>query len=196
MEKLTRYRFEAMIQDVNESGKEYLTNEFKNILESNKPYQSKCDYIGYSILSIDEKISLLDEEIENLKLYKQKLKVAKDIALTTGAKVFNSYGISKIEGAGISSITVSNITETKKLELTIQNEQALIEQGFYKKVIDESKILQAYMQGDYKDFILQNAKVEEVIYIKPSKLRINKRRTSNNFSFNVGLDESSIDDVA
>ena len=57
MEKLTRYRFEAVIQDTTEHRCEYLTNEFINILESNKPYQSKADYIGYSILSIDEKIS-------------------------------------------------------------------------------------------------------------------------------------------
>jgi hypothetical protein len=74
MEKLTRYRFEAVVQDTTEHRSEYLTNEFINILESNKPYQSKADYIGYSILSIDEKISLLDDEIENLKTYKQKQK--------------------------------------------------------------------------------------------------------------------------
>lgn len=183
MEKLTRYRFEAVVQDTTEHRSEYLTNEFINILESNKPYQSKADYIGYSILSIDEKISLLDDEIENLKTYKQKLKRAKEIALEVGAKVFNSYGISKIEGAGISSITVTNKTETSKLELTIINEEALIQQGFYKKVLDENKVLEAYLQEDYKEFILQNAKVEKVINIKPSKLRINKRKSINNLDF-------------
>lgn len=183
MEKLTRYRFEAIVQDTTEIGKEYLSNEFINILESNKPYQSKADYIGYSILSIDEKINLLDDEIENLKAYKQKLKTAKEIALSVGAKVFDSYGISKIEGAGISSITVTNAIETSKLELKVINEEALIGQGFYKKVLDENKVLEAYAQGDYKDFILQNANVESVIYIRPSKLRINKRKSVNKLDF-------------
>ena len=164
MEKLTRYRFEAIVQDTTEIGKEYLSNEFINILESNKPYQSKADYIGYSILSIDEKINLLDDEIENLKAYKQKLKTAKEIALSVGAKVFQNYGITKIEGAGISSITVTNATETTKLELTIKNEEALIEQGFYKKVLDENKILQSYMNRDFKEFIEEYADIKPVIY--------------------------------
>ncbi len=63
---LARFRLEASVQDVIEKGKEYLIDEFRNVLESNKPYQTKADYIGYSILSIDEKINLLNQEIENL----------------------------------------------------------------------------------------------------------------------------------
>lgn len=179
MNKLTRYRFEAAVQDATEFTKEYLTQEYIDVLESNKPYQKKCDYIGFSLLSIEEKISLLDEEIKNLKDYKQRLKEAQEVALNVGAKVFSSYGITKIEGAGVSSITVTNATETSKIELTIEDEEAFIEQGFYKKVLDEKKIIKAYTQGDYKDFILANAKVESVIYIKPSRLRINKRRSAN-----------------
>lgn len=190
--KLTRFRFEATVQDANEFNKAYLTNEFVDILESNIPYQSKCDYIGYSLLSIDEKINLLDEEMQNLKDYKQKLKVAKEVALSVGAKVFQNYGITKIEGAGISSITVTNATETSKLELTIKNEEALIEQGFYKKVLDENKILQSYMNEDFKEFIEEYVDVKSVIYIKPSKLRVNKRRDSNNSSFS----SNDISDVA
>jgi hypothetical protein len=190
--KLTRFRFEATVQDANEFNKAYLTNEFVDILESNKPYQSKCDYIGYSLLSIDEKINLLDEEMQNLKDYKQKLKVAKEVALSVGAKVFQNYGITKIEGAGISSITVTNATETSKLELTIKNAEALIEQGFYKKVLDENKILQSYINGDFKEFIEEYVDIKPVIYIKPSKLRVNKRRDSNNSSFSC----NDISDVA
>lgn len=192
MNKLTRYRFEAAVQDVTQFSKEYLTQEYIDVLESNKPYQKKCDYIGFSLLSIDEKISLLDQEIQNLKDYKQRLKEAQEIALCVGAKVFDYYGITKIEGAGISSITVTNATQTTKLELTILDEQALIQQGFYKKVLDEKKILEYYVNGEYKEFILEHAKVEPSIYIKPSRLRINKRRNSNNSSF-TGID---IPDIA
>ena len=132
-------------------------------------------------------MSLLDEEVKNLKEYKQRLKEAQEVALCVGAKVFSSYGITKIEGASVSSITVTNATEWSKLELRVENEEAFIEQGFYKKVLDEKKIIKAYAQGDYKDFILAHARVEPVIYIKPSRLRVNKRRsvnttTSNNIS--------------
>ena len=185
--KLTRYRFEAAVQDANELTKEFLTQEYIDVLESNKPYQSKCDYIAFSLLSIEEKMSLLDEEVKNLKEYKQRLKEAQEVALCVGAKVFSSYGITKIEGASVSSITVTNATESSKLELRVENEEAFIEQGFYKKVLDEKKIIKAYTKGDYKDFILAHARVEPVIYIKPSRLRVNKRRsvnttTSNNIS--------------
>ena len=188
MNKLTRYRFEAAVQDATEFTKEYLTQEYIDVLESNKPYQKKCDYIGFSLLSIEEKISLLDEEIQNLKEYKQRLKEAQEVALCVGAKVFSSYGITKIEGAGVSSITVTNATETSKLELTVEDEEAFIEQGFYKKVLDEKKIIKAYAQGDYKEFILAHARVEPVIYIKPSRLRINKRRAANSTTLTDILD--------
>lgn len=184
MNKLTRYRFEAAVQDATEFSKEYLRQEYIDVLESNKPYQKKCDYIGFSLLSIEEKISLLDDEIQNLKDYKQRLKEAQEIALCVGAKVFSSYGITKIEGAGISSITVTNATQTSKLELTVLNEEAFIQQGFYKKVLDEKKILEYYANNDYKEFILEHASVEPVIYIKPSRLRINKRRSANSTTLN------------
>lgn len=181
--KLTRYRLEASVQDVSEKGKEYLANEIRSILESNKPYQSKADYIGYSLLSIDEKIALLDEEIAGLKEYKTKLKEAKYIASTTAAKVLDEYGITKIEGAGLSSITITTGIQTAKLEVKVLDEKMLIEQGFYKKVIDESKIIESYVDGTYKDLIEQYAKVNKVLYIKPPMIRVNKRKSANKLDF-------------
>ncbi len=181
MEKLQRFRFEAAVQDVTETNTSWLKNEFKSILESNKPYQSKADYIGYSLLSIEEKISILDEEISSLKEYKEKLKKAKAIALVTGAEVFNEYGITKLEGAGISSLTLSSALRTVKIEVAdIYNEEALIQQGYYKKVLDEKAIVQAYKDGTYKEFILKHADISVVEYITPSKLRVNKRKATNN----------------
>lgn len=191
MNKLTRYRFEAAVQDATQFSKEYLRQEYIEVLESNKPYQKKCDYIGLSLLSIDEKICFLNEEIQNLEDHKEQLKEAREIALRVGAKVFSSYGITKIEGAGISSITVTNATQTTKLELTILDEEAFIKQGFYKKILDEKKILEYYVNDEYKEFILEHAKVEPVIYINPSRLRVNKRKNSNNSSF-IGIDITDI----
>ena len=181
--KLTRYRLEASVQDVSEKGKEYLANEIRSVLESNKPYQSKADYIGYSLLSIDEKIALLDEEIAGLKEYKTKLKEAKYIASTTAAKVLDEYGITKIEGAGLSSITITTGIQTAKLEVKVLDEKMLIEQGFYKKVIDESKIIESYVEGTYKDLIEQYANVNRVLYVKPPMIRVNKRKSVNNLDF-------------
>jgi hypothetical protein len=74
MKKLIRNRFEAIVQDVTESSKNYLRQELRDILESNKSYMTKTDYIAYSIISIDEKIAILDEQLQDLQEYKKKLK--------------------------------------------------------------------------------------------------------------------------
>ena len=183
MEKLIRNRFEKAVQDVTDNNKEYLQEEFKAILESNRPYQTKCDYIGYSINSIDDKVSLLDDEIKQLQNYKKRLKVAKEITAEIGADVFTEYGISKIEGLGFSSITITKAISATKLEVTVDNEEILINQGFYKKVIDEKKILKFYMENKHKDLIDSCATFTPITTIKPSKLRINKRKVVNNDNY-------------
>ena len=191
--KTTRYHLEKVVQSAGVNNVDYLKSELKDVLESNNDYTKKADYIGYSILSIDEKVKLIDEQLSELKEYKSKLKEAKSLALEVGAKVFNEYGISKIEGVGISSITVSNEIRSKKTSLVIQNEQSLIDAGFYKKVIDEKAILDSYNNGDYQDLILQNCIVETNETVIPSKLRVNKRRGSNSSNF---TNASNNDDVA
>jgi hypothetical protein len=194
MQKYQRYRLEKAVQEVTESTKQWLQDEYKTLLESNKPYQSKCDYIGYSINSIDEKIKAIDEEIKMLRTYKQKLKDAKDLAVTVGAEVFESYGISKIEGNGISSITTTTGTKTSKLAITIEDEDQLIEQGYYKKVIDEKKITADYMNGNYKELLESCCTFSIIENITLPKLRINKRKAVNNT--NASIDIQDIDEDA
>jgi hypothetical protein len=177
MKKFVRHRFEKAVQDVTDNNRNWLLDEFKEILESNKPYQSKCDHLGYSILSIEEKIKLLDAEINELKDYKAKLKSAKDIVLQTGATAFESFGITKLEGGGISSITVTPAVKASKLNINVVKEQALIEQGFYKKVLDMAKVNKAYVDGEYRDLIRANASIQIVEKDTPARLRVNKRRT-------------------
>ena len=177
--KTTRYIFEKSVQEVKENTKSWLTDEFKSILESDKDFTRKADYIGFSILSIDAKVASIDEEIKELQALKKKLKSAKDIALQTGAGVFKEYGIDKLEGAGISSITISKPTPTSKIKLTIHNKDNLIEAGFYKKIIDDKAILDFYNSGKCLDTINANCSIEILKDVKPTKLKINKRRNCN-----------------
>jgi len=176
--KTTRYRFEQSVQEAKEDTKSWLTDEFKSILESDKDFTRKADYIGFSIASIDAKVVSLDEEIKELQTLKKNLKSAKTIALAVGAEVFASYGIDKLEGAGISSITINKPNPTSKVELTIHNEYNLIDAGFYKKVIDKESILEAYNSGSYLEVINANCTVEITRDVKEPKLKINKRRSS------------------
>jgi len=184
MKKLIRNRFEAIVQDVTESSKSYLKQEFKDILESNKSYMIKTDYISYSIISIDEKIAILDEQLQEFQEYKKKLKAAKDIVLTTGAEIFNEYGISKIEGGSFSSIITTKETSSTKLLITITDEQALIDGGIYKKVVDTKMLEEYYNKNEYKEFIETHTNIQSITTTNPSKLKINKRRAANSTTLN------------
>ena len=191
--KTTRYKFEAAIQAVSEDKTEWLIGEFKSVLESDKDFTRKCDYIGYSIASIDSKVASLDEEIKELQQLKKNLKSAKDIALTTGAKVFTEYGIDKLEGAGISSITLTKPSTKIKEILEVKDEEALIGAGFYKQVLDEEAVIQA-INSDPDSLAYMNVEqyaslnLEEIT--TASKLKINKRRTSNTIE-DISLKEAS-----
>lgn len=186
--KTTRYRFEQSVQEVKEETKSWLIDEFKGILESDKDYTRKCDYIGFSISNIDSKVASIDEEIKELQALKKNLKSAKDISLEVGAKVFAEYGIDKLEGAGISSITINKPAPTSKIKLIVHNEYKLIEAGFYRKVIDEAAVLDFYNSGKCLDTINANCSIEILRDVKAPKLKINKRRGT---TANTGIDNNN-----
>jgi len=181
--KTTRYRFEQAVQEVKQDTTEWLKDEFKSILESDKDFTRKADYIGFSIISIDSKIASIDEEIKELQQLKKNLKSARDIALTTGAEVFAEYGVDKLEGAGISSITLSKETTKTTKTLKVSNQEALINLGYSKVIVtlDEEAIKSALEAGTDEELTkYTQLTVEETP--TPAKLKINKRRatTKNN----------------
>ena len=178
--KTTRYKFEQTVQSATEKTVDWLKDEFRAILESDKDYTRKADYIGFSVLSIDRRIQSIDEELKELQSLKKSLKSAKEIVLETGAQIFLEYGIDKIDGAGISSITFTGATTVDKSKLTVDNPHALIEAGLYKKVVDEELVAKFYTSDKYADVIQANAHIEVTSTPKPAKIKINKRRTSAN----------------
>ena len=184
----TRTRFQTAIITVTEETKSWLRDEFKAILESNKDFTRKCDYIGYSIAHMDAQVVSLDEEIKELQTMKKKLITAKNITLSIGAEVFSEYGIEKIEGAGISSITLTKETSKVMQKLEILDDELLIAAGFYKKVLDEEAILQAYENQDQTVKQYSELIIEEIS--TPSKIKINKRRASNTIE-DISLKEAS-----
>jgi len=151
--KTSRFSFEKAVQEVTENSTQWLTDEFKEILEADKEFTRKADYIGYSITSIDNKIASLDEEIAQMQDMKKKLKVAKEIALTVGAEVFEQYGVEKLEGAGISSITVTPAVSSSTTKLTATDEAMLIRAGFSKVVLDMDMVHKRYSAKEYTDII-------------------------------------------
>jgi len=187
--KTQRYRFEREIEQVKKESKAWLREEFKAILESDKHYTRKADYIGFSIASIDDKVKSIDEEIKELQQLKKNLKEAKEIAQEVGAEVFAEYGVQKLEGIGISSITINEMKEKTKEILLISNEDKLIELGYFKKVLDEEKVKDALLDADNRQKILAYADIKISKEIIPAKLRINKKR-------GVNKTDISLEDVA
>lgn len=187
--KTTRFNFEKAVQEVKLGATQWLKDEFKDILESDKEFTRKGDYIGYSITAIDNKIDSLDEEITLMQQLKKNLKSAKDITLEIGATVFAEYGIEKLEGAGISSITLTKATNSQQTQLEVTDEAMLIRAGFTKTVLDIDLVNKRYQAGEYLDIIKAYTKVTTVNKSKPARLKINKRRTAVNSNTLLSKDE-------
>ncbi len=181
--KTTRYRFEQAVQEVKEDTTEWLKDEFKSILESDKDFTRKCDYIGFSIASIDSKVVAIDEEIKELQALKRNLKDAKNLALSIGAEVFAEYGIDKLEGAGLSSITLTKAKPKQIQKLEVLDEDELIKAGYWIKVVDEDALLEAHQYKHRRELINGYYKVTKVDLSSPAKLKINKRRATNHIDW-------------
>lgn len=178
--KTTRYRFEQAVQDVKEDTTQWLRDEFKSILESNKDFTRKCDYIGFSIASIDDKVASIDEEIKELQELKRNLKDAKNLASSVGAEIFAEYGIDKLEGAGLSSITVAPAKHKEVQKIEILDEDELIKAGYWMKVVDEDAVLEAHQLRHRRELIEGCYRVTDIDLSTPAKLKVNKRRGATN----------------
>lgn len=178
-----RYRFEMQVERAANESSDWLKREFKTILESDKEFTRKADYIGFSILGIDKKIDVIDEEIKELQELKKNLKAAKEVAIITGAEIFREYGINKIEGMGISSISLTKEQIKTKTKLTILNEKELINLGYYKVIADEDAIISAFSKADERVELEKFCNVDILKESIPAKLKINKRRNANQSLF-------------
>ena len=180
VQQTNRYALERDIESVTPNSRSWLKERFKEVLESDKDASRKYDYLGYSIINIDAKVHLLEEEIKELRHLKEHLTSAKALALEVGAELFSEYGINKLEGAGISSITVYQALHAPKLTITVNNEAALIKAGFVKEVVDIAAIKEAYESGQYRKLIEEHCAITFEVKEEPKRLKINKRRSSNN----------------
>lgn len=185
--KTTRYQFERDIEGANSSNADWLKQSFASILESDKHFTSKADYIGYSILSIDEKVQSLDDQIKELQGLKKRLKEAKEVAQTIGAEIFNDYGIDKLEGAGISSITVTESKVSTATELIIHDEDALMKLGYYYKVLDTTRVMEEFTKADERSRLEPYCDIKLTTTITEPKLKVNKRRSVNTADFSGSL---------
>ena len=200
MEKVYQhYGMEAAIQGVTETTKGWLKQYIQELLEQNNThFTQKADVLAYAILGVDDKIRFVDEQITSLQDYKKSLKQSIDIAKEVAAEVFASNGINKLDGALVSSLTITKGTSSSKLEINaIEDEASLIEAGYYTKVLDTKRIISEYMTGttEQVEQLKEYCRFQLVQKDIPAKLRINKRKAVNNIT-PPSIDIPNIDDDA
>ncbi|MBU0626040.1 hypothetical protein KKH82_01075 [Patescibacteria group bacterium] len=180
--KVTNYRLQTEMENIktDKDKQEWFKNYVRQVLESNKPYYTKADYIGLSIQEIQNKIDYLAEDIKEMTALKKSLTSAKATALEATAAVLAEYGIDRLDGTSISSITITpkraKLTET----FEIINADALIKLGYYSVVVDEQAVKDAMLSVDGMDEIDEFVKVGITTEEIPARIKVNARRNSSN----------------
>lgn len=178
--KMTNYRLQSEMENINPQNQEWFKNYVRQVLESKKPYHAKADYLGLSIQEIQNKIDYLTADIQEMSALKKNLSLAKATALEATAAVLAEYGIDRLDGTSISSITITpqktKLTETFK----IINPDALIKLGYYNVVVDEQSVKDAMLtidgMNEIDSFVEVGVTTEEI----PAKIKVNARRSSSN----------------
>ncbi|MDY0122958.1 siphovirus Gp157 family protein [Sulfurimonas sp.] len=177
--KSTDYRLQKEIQNIKPDNQEWFKDFVRQVLESDKPYYSKADYLGLSIQELQNKIDYLAEDIKQMQALKKSLTNAKTTALEAVASVLAEYGIDRLDGTAISSITITPQKTKVKEELIILDEKSLIELGYFKPVLDMEAIEQA-LELKSDEEINRHVQVEVSKETTPARIKVNAKRSANN----------------
>jgi len=178
--KMTNYRLQTEIENIKEDKQEWFKNYVRQVLESNKPYHAKADYIGLSIKELDNKIAYIADDIKELQALKKNLTSAKATALEATATVLAEYGIDRLDGTSISSITITPKKTKLKESFKIIDSDALIKLGYFSVVVDEQAVKDAMLTVEGMDTIDAFVEVSVVNEETPAKIKVNPRRNSSN----------------
>ncbi|MEA3490371.1 MAG: hypothetical protein U9R27_00560 [Campylobacterota bacterium] len=179
--KTTNYRLQTEIEHLTPtSQKEWFKNYVREILESDKPYHAKADYIGLSFQELQNKIDYLSADIKELQQLKKTLTEAKTIAQEATATVLAEYGIDRIDGTAISSLTIAPAKTKTKDKLVITDPYALMALGYTKVTVDEDALKAAMSTLEGMNEIDKFVEVSIVTEEVPARIKINAKRNSVN----------------
>ena len=95
--EIKKYRLQTEMENLKEGNEEWFKDYVRGVLESNKPYFEKADYIAYSINQISNKLDYISNEIKELQELKKFLSNSKELAMQITASILtNEYGISSL----------------------------------------------------------------------------------------------------
>ena len=181
--EIKKYRLQTEMENLKEGNEEWFKDYVRGVLESNKPYFEKADYIAYSINQISNKLDYISNEIKELQELKKFLSNSKELAMQITASILtNEYGISKLEsGVAISSITITPEKSKTSQVITIKNKQAVLGLGYVSFIPDYSAIevdLANKSKAELKD-LMKFIEVNTITEITPQKIKINNKKAVN-----------------
>jgi hypothetical protein len=178
--KTTNYRLQTEIEHLNPANqKDWFKNYLKDVLESDKPYYVKSDYIALSFIELDNKLLYLSNEIKALGELKKKLTQAKTLGLEIAAQTLTEYGIEKMEGTAVSSLTIAPAKQKTKETIRIKDPHKVMELGYVSFSVDEKSVKEALKYPEQFDQLDPYIEVELTEDTTPARLKINKKRSAN-----------------
>lgn len=138
-------------------------------LEATSP-NGVVDYVSFAVDNIDAQVHRMKSAIAELQGLCKLAEAQKDLIKVGSALWLEQSGIDKLNGDIVSSMSI--YTPKAKDILIIHNEEALINQGYFKTVVDKTAVKQAILNGVDVD----GAEIEVVH--ECDTLKINKRRES------------------
>ena len=161
----------------NNQAKQWFYQSVISILENqNLSSFSKCDAISEAFISLDLKLDYIIEQQRLLANLKKQIEIAKELAKEEVSKALLSFGVTKLEGMKVSSITASKETVKSVAKLQILNEDELLKAGYFKVELDLQAVEEALLSADKREEVKYYAdmKIEKVV--KGATIRINKRK--------------------
>lgn len=130
-----------------------------------------ADYIGFAVENIESSISRIDQAIKELNEIKKEAKAQLELIKVGVSEWLTDNGIDKLQGDRISSISVFDKKETQ--EIIIDNEEAVINAGYFKMTVDKTAAKQALQDGAQ----FEGAHIE-ITHNEPL-IKVNKKRSKN-----------------
>lgn len=162
----------------NIQAKQWFYKSVINILENQKLSSfTKADQIADAFISLDSKLDYIVEQQRLLSSLKKQIEIAKEFAKEEVSKALLLFGVTKLEGMKVSSITASKETVKSVAKLEILNEDKLIKAGYFKVELDLQAVEEALLSADKREEVKDYAdmKIEKVV--KGATIRINKRKS-------------------
>ena len=178
---IKKYRLQTEMENLKIGNVEWFKSYVRDVLESDKQYFEKADYIAYSINQVQNKIDYVSNEIKELQDLKKSLVTSKELAMEITASVLAEYGIDKLEGASISSITITPEKVKTENVIFIKDEKAVIQLGFVSFIPDYEAIEKTLTTNDgyVCEELAQYVEVSKITTTTQSKIKINNKRNSS-----------------